>query len=358
MIADETRRRRGGAQPICSPRPSTARTARRSWSRRAAALADEVLARTNGRVQIETGRVARGGGRGARTRSRPSTSSCSSPTRPRSRPASGTPAPCSSARPPSSATTRPARTTSCRPAAWPAARAGSAWRRSSSRCSSSAHARGPRRRPRDDRDPGGARGPAAARPGGRGAARERRGPLPAGFEPYVWASTAEEVARRQRAAPRRGDPLRRERPAAARRAAGAARRELRAAERVPGGHVPRAARGGRRLCRRRARSRSSLGAGADGLIGLAARTFLAPGRRAYVKRPTYPLYAIASGVEGAELTDDPADARPGLGLQPEQPDRRARRARRRSPPSPRLVRTPPSSSTRRTSSTAARRSSR
>ncbi len=50
------------------------------------------------------------------------------------------------------------------------------------------------------------------------------------------------------------------------------------------------------------------GAGADGLIALAARTFLSPGRRAYVRRPTYPVYAIASGVEGAELADDPADA--------------------------------------------------
>src|SRR3954465_3328471 len=51
-----------------------------------------------------------------------------------------------------------------------------------------------------------------------------------------------------------------------------------------------------------------IGAGADGLIGLAARTFLGPGRRAYVRRPTYSLYAIASAIEGAELTDDPTEA--------------------------------------------------
>ncbi len=50
------------------------------------------------------------------------------------------------------------------------------------------------------------------------------------------------------------------------------------------------------------------GAGADGLIALAARTFLSPGRRAYVKRPTYPVYAVVTGVEGAGLTDDPAEA--------------------------------------------------
>src|SRR5580765_6409171 len=50
------------------------------------------------------------------------------------------------------------------------------------------------------------------------------------------------------------------------------------------------------------------GAGADGLIMLAARTFLAPGRRAYVRKPAYPVYAVATGIEGAELTDDPAGA--------------------------------------------------
>ena len=41
---------------------------------------------------------------------------------------------------------------------------------------------------------------------------------------------------------------------------------------------------------------------------LAARTFLAPGRRAFVRRPAYPVYAVATGIEGAELTDDPAGA--------------------------------------------------
>ncbi len=51
-----------------------------------------------------------------------------------------------------------------------------------------------------------------------------------------------------------------------------------------------------------------IGAGADGLIGLAARTFLGPERRAYVRRPTYSLYAIASGVEGATVVDDPDGA--------------------------------------------------
>src|SRR5580765_2852677 len=50
------------------------------------------------------------------------------------------------------------------------------------------------------------------------------------------------------------------------------------------------------------------GAGADGLIALAARTFLAPGRRGCIFPPTYSVYAIASGVEGAEVANDPARA--------------------------------------------------
>src|SRR5262249_4005984 len=48
-------------------------------------------------------------------------------------------------------------------------------------------------------------------------------------------------------------------------------------------------------------------AGADDLIGLVARTFLAPGRCAAVQRPTYPLYAIASGIEGAKTVSASPD---------------------------------------------------
>ncbi len=48
-------------------------------------------------------------------------------------------------------------------------------------------------------------------------------------------------------------------------------------------------------------------AGADGLIGLVARTFLAAGRRAVVEDPTYPLYAIASRIEGAEVVAAPPE---------------------------------------------------
>jgi histidinol-phosphate aminotransferase len=132
-------------------------------------------------------------------------------------------------------------------------------------------------------------------------------PLPGGFEPYVWASTAEEVAQRQGLHPAQvirfdanvpplpgvpqvplGESFARlnEYPEGT-------YRELREAAAAYAGVAP---------------EQIVVGAGADGLIVLAARTFLAPGRRAYVKRPTYPLYAIASGVEGAELTNDPAEA--------------------------------------------------
>jgi histidinol-phosphate aminotransferase len=44
-------------------------------------------------------------------------------------------------------------------------------------------------------------------------------------------------------------------------------------------------------------------AGADGLLYLVARTFLGAGRRAFVLRPTYPVYAIASRVECATVDE-------------------------------------------------------
>ena len=42
-------------------------------------------------------------------------------------------------------------------------------------------------------------------------------------------------------------------------------------------------------------------AGADGLIALVARTYLRAGSVAVAETPTYPLYAVASGIEGAEV---------------------------------------------------------
>ena len=64
-----------------------------------------------------------------------------------------------------------------------------------------------------------------------------------------------------------------------------------------------------------------IGAGADDLILLCARTFLAPGRSASIIPPTYSLYRIATQLGGAQ-----AAVRSGRDvlLSPEQSDRRAR----------------------------------
>src|SRR5204863_8953322 len=48
-------------------------------------------------------------------------------------------------------------------------------------------------------------------------------------------------------------------------------------------------------------------AGADGLIALVARTYLTRGSIAVTESPTYPLYAVASGIEGAEVVDAPRE---------------------------------------------------
>jgi histidinol-phosphate aminotransferase len=48
-------------------------------------------------------------------------------------------------------------------------------------------------------------------------------------------------------------------------------------------------------------------AGADGLIGLVARTYLTQGSIAVAETPTYPLYAVASGIEGARLLAVPRE---------------------------------------------------
>ena len=47
-----------------------------------------------------------------------------------------------------------------------------------------------------------------------------------------------------------------------------------------------------------------VGAGADDLILLCARTFLGPGMRAAIAAPTYALYRIATQLAGAETTDE------------------------------------------------------
>jgi histidinol-phosphate aminotransferase len=51
-----------------------------------------------------------------------------------------------------------------------------------------------------------------------------------------------------------------------------------------------------------------IGAGADDLIAICARTYGGPGRRAAVSPPTYPLYEIMSRLEGADVVTDPDGA--------------------------------------------------
>src|SRR3954463_12702919 len=132
-------------------------------------------------------------------------------------------------------------------------------------------------------------------------------PLPDGFDPYVWASTAEDVARRRGLHPAqviRYDanvpPL----PGVPQLPLGESfarlndypegtYRELREAAAAYAGCAP---------------EQVVPGAGADDLIGLAARTFLAPGGPAAVVPETYPLSAIATGIEGAETVRAALDA--------------------------------------------------
>ena len=132
-------------------------------------------------------------------------------------------------------------------------------------------------------------------------------PLPDGFAPYVWASTTEDVAVRNGI------------PAARVIRFDANVPPLPGVPQVPVGEsfarLNEYPDGSYRELREAAAAyvgvdaaRIVPGAGADGLIALAARTFLGPGRRACVTRPTYPLYAIASGVEGAEVTGEPDGA--------------------------------------------------
>jgi histidinol-phosphate aminotransferase len=133
-------------------------------------------------------------------------------------------------------------------------------------------------------------------------------PVPAGFAPYVWAATPEQVAARNGLSPAqviRFDanvpPL----PGVPQVTLGqsfarlneypeGSYRELREAAAAyvgvePDWIVP--------------------DAGADGVIALVARTFLGPGGTAAVPAPpAYPLYRIATAIEGADAVSDPDGA--------------------------------------------------
>ena len=125
-------------------------------------------------------------------------------------------------------------------------------------------------------------------------------PTGAGFEPYVWAATVADVAARHRLSPAHVLRFDANLPAFPARLAIPPRRALATRGEYPEGSYRelREAAAAYADC---ALDEIVVDAGADGLIGLVARAFLEPRRRAVVEAQTYPLYAIASRVEGAEV---------------------------------------------------------
>ena len=209
----------------------------------------------------------------------------------------------------------------------------------------------------------GHRRPAAARRGGRGQVRAAMTPqptsLPDGFRPYVWAPPLEEQAAARGLSPAqviRFDanvpPL----PGVPQVALTQSFARLN--EYPPGGyrelHAAAAGYVGvepEQIC---------IGAGADELIFVVARTFLGAGphaRSSRTRRPTR-VYRIASELALAEVIDAAGTISREADViwvcSPHNPTGRLARARR-SPRSRARTRTRSSSSTRRTSSTAARR---
>lgn len=131
--------------------------------------------------------------------------------------------------------------------------------------------------------------------------------LPAGFAAYTWAPTSEEVAARhglrpeqvlrydQNTPPLPGVPQvpLAESFARLNEYPDGTYRELRAAAAAYCAVAP---------------QQVVVGAGADDLIALCARTYLDAGRVAAIEAPTYPLYALASQLEGAAVSPQPAAA--------------------------------------------------
>ena len=127
-----------------------------------------------------------------------------------------------------------------------------------------------------------------------------------GFEPYRWASPSEEVAARHGISPAHVLRFDSNLPAFPAHLPAGSRAILAERADYPDGTY--------RELREAAAAYAGCNAdevavdsGADGLLGLVARTFLAPGRRAVVEEPTYPVYAIASRIEGAQVDAVPRD---------------------------------------------------
>jgi len=132
-------------------------------------------------------------------------------------------------------------------------------------------------------------------------------PLSAGFRPYVWSSTTAEVAARHGIDPAvvlRFDANVPARPGIPQVPVGRSFERLN--EYPDGGYVE--LRSAAAAYAGVEPDQVVIGAGADDLIGLAARTFLWHGRTAAISTPTYPVYAIASAIEGADVIEDARDA--------------------------------------------------
>src|SRR6266576_2997193 len=129
-------------------------------------------------------------------------------------------------------------------------------------------------------------------------------PTGAGFEPYVWSATVADVAARHRLSPAHVLRFDANLPPFAARLAVSPRRALAARGEYPEGSYRelREAAAAYAGC---APNELAVDAGADGLIGLVARSFLGPGSRAITEHRTYPLYAIASRLEGAKVEAAP-----------------------------------------------------
>ncbi len=207
---------------------------------------------------------------------------------------------------------------------------------------------------RADRRPARPRGRPAAARGRAGGCSER----PSAARGVRGVRVVAELGRGRgppRAATGAGAPLRPEHAPGAGRAAGAARaRASPGSTSTPTGRIASFARPPPATAASTA-EQIVVGAGADDLIAVCARTYLGPGRTAAISPPTYALYGLASQIEGAEVVREPDGASVIWICNPNNPTgelREQARDRRRS-----HARTPArrSSSTRPTSSTAARR---
>jgi histidinol-phosphate aminotransferase len=126
------------------------------------------------------------------------------------------------------------------------------------------------------------------------------------FEPYLWAATIEEVAARHGLSPAHVLRFDANVPAFSAPLPFPAEVALRDRGEYPEGSYRelREAAAGYAGCDP---DEVAVDAGADGLIGLVARTYLGPGALAVTESPTYPLHAAASRIEGAEVRTAPRD---------------------------------------------------